>query len=325
MTPGGRVDVVVDAVVSCLGELHTSLVQMVEGKVPLDPSQFAEAHSLINQIESFNFHFLLHCWQKILTASDILSKYLQSDSIDIGNAVALINGFRLEMDELRSNEKFVHFKEMATESLGKLKPSGQTVIRTRQSKTGQEAENHLKVGVYFALHDKMQVEISDRFDDFMKIGSMFASLEPKDFQKESTMANFRKLCDFYEKDVNKEDAIVEFQTLIKTINGIFKDPKVIMIKAKDVLKFLIDAGMDNMFPNMCILYRIYLTIPVTSANAERSFSRGTLIKSYLRTRMGQERFSGLSLISIEREVACRCDYDEVIDNFAAIKNRRKKL
>ena len=41
--------------------------------------------------------------------------------------------------------------------------------------------------------------------------------------------------------------------------------------------------------------------------------------------MGQERFSGLSLISIEREVACNCDYARVIDNFAAMKNRRKKL
>ena len=150
----------VDAVVSCLGELHTSLVQMVEGKVPLDPSQFAEAHSLINQIESFNFHFLLHCWQKILTASDILSKYLQSDNIDIGNAVALINGFRLEMNELRSNEKFGHFKEMATKSLGKLKPSGQTVIPTRQTKTGQDSENHLKVDVHFALQYRIALTTS---------------------------------------------------------------------------------------------------------------------------------------------------------------------
>ena len=80
-----------------------------------------------------------------------------------------------------------------------------------------------------------------------------------------------------------------------------------------------------MFPNMCILYRIYLTISVTSANAERSFSRANMIKSYLRSRMEQDRFTGLSLIAIEREVACKCDYDEVIDNFAAMKNRRKKL
>ena len=75
----------------------------------------------------------------------------------------------------------------------------------------------------------------------------------------------------------------------------------------------------NTFP------RIYLTIPVTSPNAERTFSRGKLVKNYLRSTMGQERFSGLSLISIEREVACNCGYGRVTDNFVAMKNRRKKL
>ena len=170
------------------------------------------------------------------------------------------------------------------------------------------------------MHDKLQVEISSRCDDFMKIGSMFASLEPKNSKQEKTMDNFANLCNFYVKDVNKNDATVEFQTLMKTIHAIFKDhhdkdPKATMIKAIDVLNILIDAGMDNMFSNMCIVYRIYLTIPVTSANTE----------SYLRTRMGHERFTGLSLIAIEHEVACKFDYDEVKDNFGAMKNRRKKL
>ena len=73
------------------------------------------------------------------------------------------------------------------------------------------------------------------------------------------------------------------------------------------------------------MYRIYLTIPVTSANAERNFSRANMIRSYLRTRMGQERFTGLSHIAIERDITSKCDYDDVIDNFGAMKNRRKKL
>ena len=63
----------VDAILSCLSELHVSLIEITDGKVSLKPHQFAEAHALLNQIESFNFHFYfqLHCWQQILTASDI--------------------------------------------------------------------------------------------------------------------------------------------------------------------------------------------------------------------------------------------------------------
>ena len=113
----------------------------------------------------------------------------------------------------------------------------------------------------------------------MRAGYLFASFE-------KTMDNFENLCNFYEKYVNKIDGMVEFefQTLMKTIHGIFKDhhdkdPKATMIKTKDVLNFLIDAGIGNLFPNIRILYRIYVTIPVTIANTERSFSRANMIKS----------------------------------------------
>ncbi|KAL4578292.1 hypothetical protein LXL04_014413 [Taraxacum kok-saghyz] len=67
----------------------------------------------------------------------------------------------------------------------------------------------------------------------------------------------------------------------------------------DVLKFMKEL---DYFPNACIAYRILLTIPVTVASAERSFSKLKLLKSYLRSTMTQERLSGLAMISIENEM-----------------------
>jgi len=54
------------------------------------------------------------------------------------------------------------------------------------------------------------------------------------------------------------------------------------------------------FPNACIAYRIMLTIPVTVASAEISFSKLKLIKSYLRSTMSQDRLNGLAILSIEK-------------------------
>jgi uncharacterized protein YeeX (DUF496 family) len=78
----------------------------------------------------------------------------------------------------------------------------------------------------------------------------------------------------------------------------------------------------DMFPNVMIAYRILLTVPVTVASAERSFSKLKLLKSYLRTTMTQDRLNGLAILSIERDMLGNIDYEQIIDDFSS-KNARR--
>ena len=87
----------------------------------------------------------------------------------------------------------------------------------------------------------------------------------------------------------------------------------------NVLNYL--KRLDS-FPNAYIAYRILLTIPVTVASAERSFSKLKLIKSYLRSTMSQERLSGLAILSIEKEMLKELKYKNLISNFASQKARK---
>ncbi|GJX16919.1 zinc finger MYM-type protein 1-like protein [Tanacetum coccineum] len=84
----------------------------------------------------------------------------------------------------------------------------------------------------------------------------------------------------------------------------------------DVLTFL---KQRDCFPNALIAYRVLLTIPVTVASAERSFSKLKLLKSYLRSSMSQERLNGLAMIAIE---ISNVDYKEMVKNFASRNARR---
>jgi hypothetical protein len=65
-----------------------------------------------------------------------------------------------------------------------------------------------------------------------------------------------------------------------------------------------------------------LTIPVTVASGERSFSKLKFIKTYLRSTMAQDRLVGLAMLSIENDIASCLDYSEVVTKFAAIKARK---
>lgn len=91
-------------------------------------------------------------------------------------------------------------------------------------------------------------------------------------------------------------------------------------RAIEVLNYL--KKMDGCFPNASIAYKILLTIPVTVASAERSFSKLKLIKTYLRSTMSQERLNGLAMLSIEKEMVEQLDYTKLIDIFASKTARR---
>jgi hypothetical protein len=93
-------------------------------------------------------------------------------------------------------------------------------------------------------------------------------------------------------------------------------------KSIDILDFIRSYWKDGGFQMVWVAYRILLTIPVTVASAERSFSKLKLIKTYLRTTMSQERLNGLAMISIENEYLDKLKYDDLIEEFAS-KNARR--
>lgn len=89
-----------------------------------------------------------------------------------------------------------------------------------------------------------------------------------------------------------------------------------------ILEHIIIHNLTCSFSNLSNAIRIFLTLPVTVASGERSFSKLKIIKNYLRSTMTQERLSDLALISIEHDICKAIDYSTVIDVFAAKKARK---
>nr|XP_047129443.1 uncharacterized protein LOC124809403 [Hydra vulgaris]XP_047129444.1 uncharacterized protein LOC124809404 [Hydra vulgaris] len=96
-------------------------------------------------------------------------------------------------------------------------------------------------------------------------------------------------------------------------------------KPFDVLNYLCQNRLISLYPNTVVALRILLTLPVSVASGERSFSKLKLIKNYLRSSIGQTKLKNLALISIESAMASTLDYTSVINKFAKVKVRRVKL
>lgn len=82
------------------------------------------------------------------------------------------------------------------------------------------------------------------------------------------------------------------------------------------------VGLAPIYPNLTTALKIFLTLPVTVASAESSFSKLKLTKNYLRTTMGQERLTNLATISIESELMENIPQESVIRKFAEAKARQ---
>ena len=111
-------------------------------------------------------------------------------------------------------------------------------------------------------------------------------------------------------DLDGLDLFLELN-ILKQIIGLENE------KPIDILNYI---KRINSFPNTYIAYRIMLTILVSVASTERSFSKLKLIKSYLRSTMCQQRLNGLTLLSIEKDFLNEINYDNLIDNFASQKD-----
>jgi len=78
------------------------------------------------------------------------------------------------------------------------------------------------------------------------------------------------------------------------------------------LNFIEDRNLQKLYPNVWIALRILLTIPVTVASEEKSFSKLKLIKIYLRSTISQSRLTNLATLSNENEIAEKIDFDNLI-------------
>ncbi|KAK9729904.1 hAT family C-terminal dimerization region [Popillia japonica] len=117
------------------------------------------------------------------------------------------------------------------------------------------------------------------------------------------------LTDEGDSDINGIDLLEELVDLRSFIT-IKKTPL-------EILEYLEEFDLIRLYPNTIVALRILLTLPVTVASGERSFSKLKLIS--------QSKVSNLAILSIESELADKLDYSALIDEFAKLKVRRVQL
>ena len=86
---------------------------------------------------------------------------------------------------------------------------------------------------------------------------------------------------------------------------------------EDVLKLMI--------PNMHILCVTYVCLPVTTCEAERSFSMLRRINTYLRNSQTQQRKNHCAVLSAHKDIVRTLEVDTIMDEFVDKTVKRKNI
>eukprot|EP00102_Acyrthosiphon_pisum_P018828 XP_016656038.1 PREDICTED: uncharacterized protein LOC107882336 [Acyrthosiphon pisum] len=123
---------------------------------------------------------------------------------------------------------------------------------------------------------------------------------------------------------NVRDQIISEDLLSISVDSL----KAEMIVAKNVIiqtystsKELITDNLklilqENVYPNLFHLYKVAITLPISSSTCERSFSAMRRIKTWLRTSMLQDRFTQVSILYIEKNDTKNINKDIILKQFA---------
>lgn len=180
---------------------------------------------------------------------------------------------------------------------------------------------------FLQIVDQGIISIQERFEQLEKHNNIFGFLYNLPNLKKEENDKIRKFCmdlhlalkyDENGGDINGDDLYEE----IKVFCNIFCEENSDWSPLKCLQKI---QQTGNAFPNLSICLRILLTIPVTTAGSERSFSKLKIIKNYLRSTITQERLSNLTLLSVEHKICENLNLNNLINEFAEIKARKIKL
>lgn len=268
-------------------------------------------------------------WEKRLTQVRIVSKQLQAPDVDLNLVTELLNTTDKHFRDMRASfTTFVEEAKAFAEDHGVSKQF--EVARVRKVKRFhdelacderlQNSSDRFRVNVFTVTVDTCIAQLEIRFKSFQSIKSRFGFMMPRELNQISDDELKRSATEFakrYDDDVS-DDVVGQFLALRSCGDQVkaLKSPR-------DILQFIIANKLQSTLPDVVTCYILFLTLPVTVASCERSFSKLRIIKNYLRSSCGQERLSALALLSIESQIARALNMDDLIKDFASRKARRK--
>ncbi|CAH1994285.1 unnamed protein product [Acanthoscelides obtectus] len=279
-----------------------------------------QAYHLQTAMDNSQFIVSLVILRKVFSYTANLNKAMQKVNVDLTNICEYTKTVKTTLLNVRNESQFAILFEQAQQmSSGDIVVPRITGRQTlRNNIAAETAEIYYRRNVFYPFIDHVIAELDARFKPHESTIEGIQMLLPEKTSNDSRIKeNLEKIAQTFLGGENEGTIFLsEYEIWHNHWKSVAQKPATVLDA--------IDNCDDQFFPSIKKLLIILATLPVSTATPERSFSTLKRLKTYLRNKMGDERLTGLALMSVHRDLAVQLDSEEII-NQLAIKRRRLNL
>jgi len=249
-----------------------------------------------------------------------LSLHFQKKNANFSTISILTAVTLAELQSLRSDNSFDQIWTKTEQLASKefISPPIIPKIRTTPSRLGggetlisRDVASYFKINIYFLVLDIIINDIKTKFaENNLKIlNALQNCLSTRKNRDEDIL----EVCNTY--NINFDDLKAELMLFGKMCSSTN-----IAENVEAHLNLYLEKDLIGSFDNIYFMYKIFLSIPMSSESSERSFSSLRRLKTFTRNTIGQERLSNMAILHIEKNF--KINFDTIIDQFDADSTER---
>lgn len=269
-----------------------------------------KAGALLRLLHDPKFIFWLSVFHRIMPHVNILYSQLQKRATDSVTVKRCITEFEQNIQKERDNIHTIKETELANIDDNQARKRRKTEDRHSYVSTVVQAKE---------VCDTIIAEIKRRFSftGHLEIAHLFSVDNFDTFSTNFPILNLNSAIMNF-PFLNKHKLKTELEIIYRRSD--FRE----VSGAVHLLKFLIENNLQVDFSETFLVLQAIVTMPMTTAEAERCFSTLKRIKTFLRSTMGENRLTALAMLSIEKQMIQEIpNFNElVIDAFISKKDRR---
>ena len=305
----------------------------------LDESEDAKtkvkAAGLLRRVKSFDFIVMLMFMKNVMVKTKILTQEIQSVQINIFDTLEAAQATIATLQHMRDDFNGLDKEIQAALVFGKKcgidgkaqfhKHHRPRRIPARIDETPENAAS-IDFNEYYRKECilVLDMQISSLTENVkVPLGILTPAvriLQPP-FEGKIEMEDCQRLINMLPAALQPDDSALEAEISIFRSHCAENKPEITSIKeAADYAR-----RFKGLFPLTERCYQLLLTVPITSASSERSFSKLKLIKTLMRSSMKQERLYEMMILACEKDLTDTIDLENTVNRWAKMPKSRRLI